>query len=71
MNTQLITLDSSAMSRIPHRVTPVLFTGSDDAEKRFWEFFTANICNPDARLAYLVAAYRFANWCEARGLSLD
>ena len=71
MNTQLITLDGTAMSRISHRITPVLFAGSDDTEKRFWEFFTANIRNPNTRMAYLMAAYRFADWCEARGLTLD
>ena len=59
------------MSRISRRVTPVLFAGSDDTEKRFWEFFTANIRNPNTRMAYLMAAYRFADWCEARGLTLD
>ena len=71
MNTQSITTDSTAMSRISHRVAPVLFSGSDGAEKRFWEFFTANIRNPNTRMAYLMAAYRFADWCEARGLTLD
>ena len=59
------------MSRILHRATPVLFAGSDDTEKRFWEFFTANIRNPNTRMAYLMAAYRFADWCEARDLALD
>ena len=59
------------MSRISHRVAPVLFSGSDGSEKRFWEFFTANIRNPNTRMAYLMAAYRFADWCEARGLTLD
>ena len=71
MNTQLITLDGTAMRRISHRITPVLFAGSDDTEKRFWEFFTANIRNPNTRMAYLMAAFRFADWCEARGLTLD
>ena len=71
MNTQLITLDSTKMSRISHRITPVLFADSDGAEKRFWEFFTANIRNPNTRMAYLMAAYRFADWCEVRSLTLD
>ena len=71
MNTQLITLDGMAMSRISNRITPVLFASSSDTEKRFWEFFTANIRNPNTRMAYLTAAYRFADWCEARGLTLD
>ena len=71
MNTQLITLDNTAMSRISHRATPVLFADSDDTETRFWEFFTAHIRNPNTRMAYLMAAYRFADWCEDVGLTLE
>ena len=51
--------------------TPVLFSPSAHAERRFWEFFTAHIRNPNTRLAYLTAARRFATWCERRGLGLD
>ena len=71
MITQLIPLGGTAMSRITRRITPVLFCDSDDVETRFWEFFTANIRNPNTRMAYLTAAYRFADWCEAKGLTLD
>lgn len=41
------------------------------SERRFWEFFTATIRNPNTRLAYLTACYRFADWCEANSLSLN
>ena len=60
MNSQLITVENTAMNRISRRITPVLFARSDGAEKQFWEFFTANISNPNTRMAYL-AAYRFAD----------
>ena len=71
MNTQVIIVDSNAMSRISRRITPVLFAGTDDAETRFWEFFTAHIRNTNTRMAYLTAAYRFADWCEVGGVTLD
>ena len=71
MNIQLITAENTAMSRISRRITPVLFSGSDETENRFWEFFTANIRNPNTRTAYLTATYRFADWCDVRGLTLD
>ncbi len=71
MKTQLITIENTSMSRISHRITPVLFNDSDETETRFWEFYTPNIRNPNTRMAYLMAAYRFADWCEARGLALD
>ena len=72
MPTELATIERTAAipARIERRVTPILFAGSTRAEKRFWEFFTANIRNPNTRMAYLTAAYRFADWCEAKGLEL-
>ena len=57
--------------RTAHAATPVLFSPTAHAERRFWEFFTAHIRNPNTRLAYLTAARRFAAWCERRGLALD
>ena len=39
-----------------------------DAAKRFIEFFTANIRNPNTRAAYARAVSEFFRWCEARGL---
>ena len=51
--------------------TPMLFSPTPRAERRFWEFFTAHIRNPNTRLAYFTAARRFAAWCEHRGLALD
>ena len=55
----------------PPRATPALFSPSERAERRFWEFFTAHIRNRNTRLAYLAAVRRFAGWCECRGLALD
>ena len=61
MDTGLITIERTAMipTRISRQITPVLFSGSNKAERRFWEFFTATIRNPNTRMAYLTAAYRF------------
>ena len=54
-----------------YAATPALFSPSEHAERRFWEFFTAHIRNRNTRLAYLSAVRRFAGWCECRGLALD
>ena len=54
-----------------HATTPALFSPTERAERRFWEFFTAHIRNRNTRLAYLAAVRRFAGWCERRGLALD
>ena len=40
------------------------------AERRLLEFFTAEISNPNTRLAYSTAAGRFFRWCETRDLAL-
>ena len=69
----LIPADASARPAPParHAATPALFSPSERAERRFWEFFTAHIRNRNTRLAYLAAVRRFAEWCERRGLALD
>lgn len=51
-------------------VTPALFAGDERTTRRFWEFYTANIRNPNTRRAYLAAAERFAAWCDRRGLDV-
>ncbi len=47
---------------------PALFAPDPSTAKRVFEFFTANIRNPNTRRAYAKAAASFASWCEARGL---
>ena len=59
-----------AAAPAPRATTPALFSRGERAERRFWEFFTAHIRNPNTRLAYLAAVRRFATWCERRDLAL-
>lgn len=47
---------------------PALFLPDERAAERFFGFFTANIRNKDTRRAYYKTAWRFADWCEGRGL---
>lgn len=58
-------------ARMARRIIPTLFAGQRKAKKRFWEFFTAHIRNPNTRMAYLTALYWFADWCEAPGIALE
>jgi len=46
---------------------PALFAPDPEAAKRFVEFFTANIRNPNTRRAYARAANEFGLWCEQNG----
>jgi site-specific recombinase XerD len=50
---------------------PALFLATPKAQKRFWEFFTANIRNVYTRKAYLKAVCRFSDWCRERKLELE
>jgi site-specific recombinase XerD len=46
---------------------PTIIAGAGQgAKKRFLEFFTINIRNPNTRAAYHRAAVEFLEWCEAR-----
>src|ERR1017187_7526623 len=47
---------------------PKLFAPDADTARRFIEFFTANIRNPNTRRAYARAAVEFALWCEHEDL---
>lgn len=40
----------------------------EHASRRFLEFFTANIRNPNTRAAYFRAVAQFLGWCEDRGI---
>jgi integrase/recombinase XerD len=51
---------------------PRLITDAGDrASRRFIEFFTANIRNPNTREAYARAVGQFLSWSESRGLRLE
>lgn len=55
--------------RLAEAPLPALFTLTLEAGKRFVEFFTANIRNPNTRRAYARVAREFAAWCEQAGLT--
>src|SRR3990167_7727268 len=52
-------------------VPAVIEDAGPNAKRRFVEFFTANIRNPNTREAYLRAARYFCSWCSERCISLE
>src|SRR5271167_541703 len=70
------------MNDAPDRLPVILLTATSatvpaliaargaHAGRRFVEFFTANIRNPNTRKAYYRAASEFFNWCDEAGLGL-
>ena len=60
------------MNLVPAHVgrSPALIAAvGERASYRFFEFFTANIRNPNTRRAYARAAVEFFDWLEARGVT--
>jgi site-specific recombinase XerD len=52
-------------------IVPAIIAGAGEtAGRRFLEFFTANIRNPNTRQAYARALGLFLAWCEERGRTL-
>src|SRR5262245_16951123 len=51
-------------------VPALIADAGDGAARRFVEFFTANIENPNTRLAYAQAVAQFLRWAEDRRLTL-
>ena len=52
-------------------VPALIASAGDDAVRRFFEFFTANIENENTRLAYAQAVSQFLRWAEEHGLTLQ
>src|ERR1039458_5166889 len=50
-------------------VPAVIAAAGRKAARRFVEFFTANIRNPNTRAAYARAVAAFCAWCDERGYS--
>lgn len=48
----------------------VIARTSQKTQKRFLEFFTANIRNPNTRAAYARAVGQFLQWCDERRITL-
>ncbi len=56
---------------IPTPPLPALIRNAGrEAERRFLEFFVADIRNPGTRRVYAHAVSRFCEWCELRGVGL-
>jgi integrase/recombinase XerD len=53
------------------RLPRIITDAGEHAARRFIEFFTANIRNPNTRAAYGHAVGGFLDWCEATALRLD
>jgi hypothetical protein len=62
------TISSTALIALPQTLPSLIAAADERTAWRFAEFFTAPICNPNTRKAYLCAVTPFFAWCEGRGL---
>ncbi|MFC2173747.1 tyrosine-type recombinase/integrase [Acidobacteriota bacterium] len=72
-STKLLSLASQAGlsgGKTGIRLPAVITEAGHKAERRFLEFFTAHIRNPNTRQAYGQAVVQFLKWCHDRGLEL-
>jgi hypothetical protein len=53
------------------RAPALIAAVGERASYRFFEFFTANIRNPNTRRAYARAAVEFFDWLAARGVCAE
>lgn len=66
--TTLVRQPTSATRSLATVVPRIVADAGPDAARRFVEFFTATIRNPNTREAYARAVRSFLDWCEVRGL---
>jgi integrase/recombinase XerD len=71
MNTEIVKGKTMHLAQaVIVRLPTVITRAGDDAGRRFVEFFTANIRNPNTRMAYARAIGEFLDWCDERGIGL-
>lgn len=73
MTTELMRRKTAAVGRRARglKLPALIVAAGDRAERRFVEFFTANIRNPNTRTAYGRAVGRCFRWCDEREITLD
>ncbi len=75
MSTELVSLSPASLPcpvlSISLVVPEPIARAGESAARRYLEFFTANIRNPNTRGAYGVAVERFFAWCEQYGWTLE
>jgi site-specific recombinase XerD len=62
--------DAGALAMAGNEVIPpIVARAGAQASNRFYEFFTANIRNPNTRRAYFRTATEFLTWCQMQGIN--
>lgn len=73
MDAEIVLVQSDAGALAPGgwaRLPTIIVAEGEKTAKRFLEFFTANIENPNTRAAYARAVGYFLDWCHQHKLTL-
>ena len=69
---EIVKCDARELLDFPAGLVPVTVArGGSRATRRFLEFFSASIRNPNTRAAYYLAVRDFFGWCEERRVALE
>ncbi len=69
---ELIPVDETGELTFAGKPFPTLIEAAGaQAKRRFVEYFTANIRNPNTRAAYAQAVAQFCRWTDQRGLNME
>ena len=73
MSTNLATIPPRKLRRSgrPAVIPATIAAAGEKAGRRFIQFFTAEIANPNTRQVYARAVFRFLEWCEDRDRQLE
>jgi len=69
-NSLIVPVNLHSIALTDKGIPPLFVHAGDQAAYRFIEFFTANIHNPNTRMAYYRAVTRFSYWCDRHGVEL-
>jgi integrase/recombinase XerD len=65
----LVRADKLSTIEVNCTIPRLILQGGEPAARRFIEYFTATIRNPNTRAAYMRVVGSFLDWCEARGIN--
>jgi hypothetical protein len=71
VSNELVVVTSQGLSFCGEKFPSVIEAAGKKATRRFVEFFTAEIENPNTRRAYAFAVSEFFRWCDQRSLTLE
>ncbi len=68
---RIVPISQQPIEALRQSVPKLFLDAGESVWRRYIEFFTATLRNPNTRQAYYRATRQFARWCERRHLTLE